>query len=124
MSSRLKVPVMNIEPVWLTYSDAATARCVGILARPHKPRSENGGNFPRRSVAARLPRPCLAAFLDEEPENRKRGHRIDPPRADRELGEKAERHGKGQPAARDRLDRIGAQPRLSRRPATASLRLA
>jgi hypothetical protein len=39
---------MNIEPVWLSYSDAAAARRVVILARPQKPRSENCGNFTRR----------------------------------------------------------------------------
>ena len=42
--------------------------------------------------AAILAIPCLAAFLDDEPDNRQRGYCIYPLRAEQEVGNQAYHH--------------------------------
>src|SRR5580704_14240132 len=75
-------------------------------------------------MAALFARPCFATFLDQQPKDRERGHRVDPPGAERELGQEADHDNRREPAAVTASIASARNARLPSCAATASLRLA
>src|SRR5438270_2172361 len=76
------------------------------------------------SGAAVFAGPRLAPFLDQEPEDRERGHAVDPPGAACELGQQAQHHDERKPAASDRLNGVRAQRAAAELCCDGGLRLA
>src|SRR6266849_5448224 len=58
-------------------------------------------------VAAVRAAPRFAAFLHDQPDDAKRGHRIDPPCGEQQVRDKAYHDDEGEPAARHTLNGIG-----------------
>src|SRR5216684_5174874 len=65
------------------------------------------GHWSSLMAAAVLAAPRLASFLDHEPDDAERGHRIDPPCGEEQVRDKAHHDDEGKPAARHAFNGIG-----------------